>query len=124
MKALFAILPLMVLTIGLNAQSNSEFTDVDVVQFEKMMEGNKNVVILDVRTPQEIAEGKIKGATELNLYDPYFENKVEKLDKSKTYLVYCRSGRRSVSACNIMSKKGFNSLYNLKGGYNDWAKKH
>ncbi|MCB0662462.1 MAG: rhodanese-like domain-containing protein [Saprospiraceae bacterium] len=85
------------------------------------MNTEKNVVVLDVRTPQETAQGVIKGAVEINLYDPEFEQKIQQLDKSKTYLVYCRSGKRSVSACNVMAKNGFSKLYNLKGGYNSWS---
>ena len=119
MKILFSILPLLLFATFANAQSS--FKDLDVAGFKQIMNTEKNVVVLDVRTPQETAQGVIKGAVEINLYDPEFEQKIQQLDKSKTYLVYCRSGKRSVSACNVMAKNGFSKLYNLKGGYNSWS---
>lgn len=78
---------------------------------------DKNIKILDVRTPGEVSQGKIKNATNININSPDFKQKVEKLDKSKTYVVYCRSGVRSSRACRMMKKMGFENLYNLQGGY-------
>ena len=82
------------------------FVDVDVEAFKKMM-SEPNVVILDVRTPEETAQGKIEGAIEINVKDPSFDEKIQALDKDKTYLVYCRSGGRSVTSCNKMADQGF-----------------
>lgn len=75
------------------------------------------MVILDVRTPEETAEGMIEGAEQLDYNADNFEAEIEKLDKEKTYLVYCRSGNRSGKACALMAEKGFKNLYNMKGGY-------
>lgn len=79
----------------------------------------KNTILIDVRTPEEVSEGKIENATNINLYDPDFENKISKLDKSKTVLVYCRSGHRSMEAAKIMTKKGY-KVINLNGGITNW----
>ena len=103
--------------------AQSPFTNLSVAEFDKMM--HEDVVVLDVRTPQETAMGKIDGAIEIDVTDPSFAQKTSQLDKDKTYLVYCRSGRRSVSACTAMAEQGFGHLYNLVGGYTAWsAEKH
>lgn len=78
------------------------------------------VVVLDVRTPEETAQGKIQGAIELDFRSPDFAAEVAKLDPEKTYLVYCRSGNRSGKACHLMAEKGFKNLFNLSGGYLAW----
>ena len=98
-----------------------QFQNVDQRAFQEMC-SQENVEILDVRTPLEISEGFIKGAThfiDVNAYD--FTDNLEHLDKSKTYLVYCRSGVRSVKACMFMHEAGFQSLYNLEGGITGWT---
>ena len=83
-------------------------------------EGNSDFVILDVRTPEEYSEGHIEGSINIDYYADDFENSLDELDKEKTYLVYCRSGRRSASARDIMSELGFKNIYNMSGGILDW----
>lgn len=95
------------------------YEDLTAAQFKEKMK-DPGIVILDVRTPQETAAGKIKGAKEIDFLAGNFEEKINGLDKDKTYLVYCRSGNRSGSAGKIMSKNGFKQVYNLKGGYMGW----
>lgn len=81
-----------------------------------------DAVILDVRTPQEWAEGIIPNAEKLDLLDSSnFMSEVKKLDKDKTYFVYCRSGNRSGKACQIMDELGFRASYNLLGGMMEWS---
>ncbi|NET31928.1 MAG: rhodanese-like domain-containing protein [Cyanothece sp. SIO1E1] len=82
-----------------------------------------NVVLLDVRTPEEVAGGKIEGALEIDVLADDFEQKIQNLEKDKTYLVYCKAGSRSARACKVMEKAGFQDLYNLKGGYTAWSSK-
>lgn len=79
-----------------------------------------DVVFLDVRTPEETSEGIIPGAVIADFRSDSFKQQVSALDKSKSYVVYCRSGGRSVKASNIMSEAGFTELMNMKGGYNSW----
>jgi len=79
-----------------------------------------SVVILDVRTPAEFQEGHIQSAINIDFEASNFESEVNKLDKSKSYAVYCRSGRRSGLATEIMAKDGFKSIFNLNGGIIDW----
>lgn len=85
---------------------------------EKMKQ--ENIVILDVRTPEEYKEGHIPQAQLININDPQFEGKIDALDKSKTYLVYCAAGKRSAKASQIMADKGFKEIYNLEGGFSQW----
>jgi len=94
--------------------------DVDVAAFKAKME-EENIVLLDVRTPAEVAAGKIEGALEIDVLGDEFQQKIQSLEKDKTYLVYCKAGSRSARACKVMEKAGFKDLYNLKGGYTAWS---
>lgn len=80
-----------------------------------------NAIILDVRTEEEVEEGYIPNAKNLDIYKGQeFVNELEKLDKSKSYYVYCRSGARSAQACTLMDQMGFNDTFNLLGGFSKW----
>nr|WP_290665566.1 rhodanese-like domain-containing protein [Ardenticatena sp.] len=81
-----------------------------------------NFVILDVRTPEEFTAGHIEGAQNIDFYAPDFEQQLAKLDKTKTYFVYCRSGNRSGQTIPIMKKLGFQHVYELRGGIAQWAR--
>ncbi len=80
---------------------------------------NPNFVILDVRTPEFLGE-YIENAANLDYYSDTFRNDLNKLDKNKTYLIYCRSGRRSENALNIMKDLDFREVYNMLGGIIKW----
>ena len=95
------------------------YKDIDVTAFETMMK-QPNAVVLDVRTADEFAAGHIKGALNIDVNGPDFAKRVAELDKSKVYLVQCRSGTRSVKACNELAGVDFPQLYNLLGGINAW----
>lgn len=95
------------------------FDNISVEKFSELMKED-NHIILDVRSPQELAEGSIPGHKMINFFDGDFPEQIEKLDKSKSYLVYCRSGNRSGQACAMMSAAGFGKLYNLEGGIGAW----
>ncbi len=81
---------------------------------------NPNFVILDVRTPEEFLGEYIENAVNLDYYSDTFRNDLDKLDKNKTYLIYCRSGRRSENALNIMKDLDFREVYNMLGGIIKW----
>ena len=81
---------------------------------------NPNFVILDVRTPEEFLGECIENAVNLDYYSDTFKNDLDKLDKNKTYLIYCRSGRRSENALNIMKELDFREVYNMSGGIIKW----
>lgn len=83
--------------------------------FKKELEEAENAVLLDVRTAGEFAGGTIPGAKNIDFLSPVFMKKVESLDKSATYFLFCRSGNRSGQACKMMHQMGFD-VRNLSGG--------
>jgi rhodanese-related sulfurtransferase len=97
------------------------YQNLDVPGFKEGMKQN-DVVILDVRTPEEIANGKIADAVELDFYASDFADKLLAMDKDKEYFVYCKKGGRSAKAARLMIKNGFEKVYNLEGGYTEWKK--
>jgi len=90
-------------------------------EWKQQLVNDSNAVILDVRTDDEIAEGIIPNAIQIDIYKGQgFIYKLEELDKSKNFYVYCRSGARSGQACAIMNQLGFENAYNLVGGILEW----
>ncbi len=97
------------------------FEDVDLATAKELMKNQPSLVLVDVRTPQEIAAGKIDDALEIDYSEPDFAQKIAELDKNTPYLVYCAAGGRSKSAMEQMKQSGFTQVYNLMDGYNGWA---
>lgn len=86
-------------------------------EWEEKIAADENAVILDVRTNLECAQGTLENAQCLDIFQrESFLAGLEKMDKSKSYYVYCRSGQRSNSACQIMDEMGFEKVFNLTGG--------
>lgn len=79
-----------------------------------------NVVVLDVRTAGEFDAGHINGAKLVDFRSADFAKQVGELDRKKTYLVHCASGRRSTSALETFQQLGFKSVVHLDGGFNAW----
>lgn len=100
----------------------AKYQNIKVAEAKSLIESNPQLVILDVRTPQETAEGIIPNAIEMDYKSPSFKTDIMKLDKTKSYLVYCRSGGRSSNACDLFEQNGFTDIYNLEGGYLSWSK--
>ncbi len=134
MKFLFSVLVVMVFnmlsfaqTVVANPTKKSTvekvYEDIDIAKAKKIMSNSKNYVLLDVRTPSEIANGKIGNALEMDIKSPDFKSKLSKLDKDKQYIVYCHVGGRSTNAMKIMKDMGFKQVYNLMPGYKGWSKK-
>ncbi|MDR6301225.1 rhodanese-like domain-containing protein [Mesonia maritima] len=95
--------------------------DINQEEWRKLISTDENAEILDVRTPEEYDEGYIKDAKLIDIQQPQvFMDEVEKLDKSKNYYIYCRSGGRSSQACQILNQMGFENTYNLIGGFSKW----
>ncbi|MBK7720857.1 MAG: rhodanese-like domain-containing protein [Austwickia sp.] len=93
---------------------------LDVAAFAQALPAS-GTVIVDVRTPQEFAEGHLQGALLADVSAPDFASRLAGLDRSRTYAVYCRSGNRSRTAVDQMSALGFTHVYGLDGGINDWT---
>lgn len=82
---------------------------------------DSNAVVLDVRTEEECAEGIIPNAIQNDIFKGQgFINQLEELDKSKNYFVYCKAGSRSAQACAVMQQLGFETTFNLDGGFSKW----
>jgi len=97
--------------------------DVSPVQANKIIQANKgnaNFVIIDVRTPSEYAGGHLTEAVNIDFNASDFKDKVNLLDKNKTYLVYCRTANRSSSAVKVMTELGFKDIYHMTGGITEW----
>jgi len=108
-----------VLLTGCSNGNESTMT-LDAVGFQAKTQ-EAGVVILDVRTKAEFDEGHIANAININVESNEFLSEISKLDKSKTYAVYCRSGRRSADALAKMTNEQFISLSHLDGGVIDWT---
>lgn len=93
--------------------------NVQAAEFKALVEKGEGI-ILDVRTPEEIAKGYIDNASIVNLYDPDFVSKINLIDKSKEIYIYCHAGGRSAEAAKILRKNGFDKVYNLSTGIMDW----
>lgn len=90
--------------------------------FIEQAKADASAIILDVRTAKEYAEGHLADAQNIDFLDTKaFKKGIKKLDKSHTYYVYCRSGRRSHGACLTMQKQGF-KVFDMEGGILNWTK--
>jgi len=122
-KKLFLIFSLtcaLIVMAGCSKKDNkSTHTTISAKEAKEMMDENKDIIILDVRTQEEYQEGHIKGA--ILIPDNEITEKAEGIltDKSETILVYCRSGRRSANASRELSDLGYTDIYDF-GGINDW----
>jgi rhodanese-related sulfurtransferase len=94
--------------------------NLDSKTFEKKIAEDKDAVLLDVRTPMENQMVRIPNSILIDINSPMFMQEIEKLDKSKNYYVYCRSGNRSFHAGNFMLQAGFQKVYNLEPGIIGW----
>jgi phage shock protein E len=118
-RKLFAILSISALFLT-GCGSSDSTTNQSVGDFAKTI-SDESVVVLDVRTSGEFAAGHISNSINIDVETGEFANQVANLDKTKTYAIYCQSGRRSAIAASQMAKLGFTSLYNLNGGIGAWA---
>ena len=90
-------------------------------QWKELIAKDNQSIVIDVRTPEEWAEGIIPGALMINVLDrASFKEEIEKLDDSKHYYVCCRAGSRSFQACNMMQEMGIERTFNLLGGMSQW----
>ncbi len=103
--------------------NHNDISNLDSDSFERMMNEEKNFILIDVRTLEEHKSLRIPNSKLIDIYKPSFQDQIEKLNRSKPYFVYCRAGRRSHSACKQMKSMGFEKVYNLKGGIISWSGK-
>lgn len=106
---------------GGGGEQQSAITNLSPQEFKDNYKNAPNAVLLDVRRPEELAGGKIKGAKNMNVLSRDFAKNIQSLDKDKAYFVYCRSGKRSMIACKALQEAGISKTYNLQGGYVAWS---
>jgi phage shock protein E len=122
MKRLFILLVTLLTSAAMFAQQqpcDSAVVNVDTLTFKTMLAKHDGSVI-DVRTPEEFKTGFINGAINIDFRSAEFQEKINELDKTKTYYVYCESGRRSAQATAYMKAQGFCRVIELKGGMVSW----
>ena len=115
------LLLLLIATITTVSAQNSTKTDIISTEVSALLKQNKSLVILDVRTAEEYNEGHIKGAINIDVRQPDFATKVEKLNKNAKYLVHCRTSHRSTMAVNQMMQAGFKNIYQMMDGFAGWS---
>ncbi len=94
--------------------------DVPPAEFKKLIEEKKDAIVLDVRTPKEVAEGHLANSVNIDYFADNFKDEIAKLDKNKPVLVYCHSGRRSGNTKKMLQEMGFKEIYNLSTGIVGW----
>jgi len=105
--------------------NNINIKTISIKESRKMIKDridDKNFVLLDIRTPKEFNEFHIDKAINIDYYNRNFKNELEKLDKSRDYLIYCRSAHRSKAGLKIMKELGFKSVVDMDGGITKWLK--
>lgn len=129
MKIIFKLLLTLVLVtsiVGCNNRKPSKTItnsgEINVVTPAEFKEKSTNQTIIDIRTPQEFVGGHIEGAVNINLFDKNFLTQISEFDKSKPIFLYCRSGNRTYSASKKVSELGFEKVYDLQGGIQNWAR--
>ena len=120
MKKLIASFAALILLAGCSSTGSATTVDLNVSEFSQKIT-EPDVIILDVRTPEEFASGHIEGALNIDFNSGDFANEITRLNPSETYAIYCRSGSRSGQAASIMHKAGFHDVSNLNGGVIDWT---
>ena len=120
-RKLLVLIALLFTLTACTSSNVSSIQNVDAETFISKISGG-NTLIIDVRTPEEYNSGHLKDALNLDVESGAFESSLVSLDKSASYALYCRSGRRATIAANLMAKSGFKSIINFnQGGFAELA---
>ena len=119
---LLSVTVLLVLIVSCATKPKEGVSVISAESFKTQIT-NKNVQLVDVRTPEEYNEAHIENAINIDVNGNNFTNEIAKLDKSKPVYIYCRSGGRSANAANIMQQEGFKTVNDLDGGFLNWQSK-
>ena len=109
----------IILSISCGDKNTIIYEKIDILNLNNIL-NDKDIIVLDVRTLEEINAGYIPNSTFIDYYDKNFENKINLINASKKIYTLCKSGGRSVKASEILSKNGFRNVYNLEGGFMRW----
>ena len=122
----FLALALAILFVMPSCSLHSQPKGVKNISGSELLKVKKeqSAIVIDVRTPSEVSQGYIDGADQFLDYNGgVFSQEIKKLDKSKTYIIYCRSGGRSANASGEMAAMGFKNVYNVEGGISSYTGK-
>ena len=103
--------------------ANADQASISLISPADLNSVNKDIVLIDVRTPEEFASGHLENAVNMNYFDSDFDVQLKTLDKNKTVYLYCKSGRRSANAAEKLEDMGFVKIYDLEGGILSWQAK-
>jgi rhodanese-related sulfurtransferase len=112
--------------VAVSAGKRPLLKSIDVDEVAELIEENKDnpdFIILDIRTPEEYESGHLENAINIDFYSDSFHHELDKLDKNKVYLEYCRSGSRSSRTLDLMKELGFSEVYELQDGITSWIEK-
>jgi len=107
----------------LSAQENTRIMTVSAKEAADLIDkhvGDSDFAILDIRTPGEFQSGHLQSAILVDFYSQTFADQLSRLDKKKTYLVYCRTGNRSTSSLSLFKKLKFEKIYHMSNGISGW----
>jgi rhodanese-related sulfurtransferase len=111
------------LLLGIACTGTKDQHQIDAIQLEELLK-TEQIQLIDLRTPNELsATGKIATAKHIDFNGADFKSQINQLDKEKSTIVYCASGKRSGKAASIMAYIGFKTIYDYTGGMNDWMAK-
>jgi rhodanese-related sulfurtransferase len=100
------------------AKTQTEVNNISAKHAKELIDKEKDVFILDVRTKEEYNEAHIKGANLIPIKE--LEQNINKIPRDKKVIVHCAKGKRSAKSCEILKDKGLKELYNLEGGISQW----
>jgi rhodanese-related sulfurtransferase len=115
MKKVVLILVMIVATVTQLWASEKNISARDA---KALLDGNKNIYLLDVRTPQEYSQGRLAGSVLIPIGE--FERRIREVPKNKTIIVYCAVGSRSKPVANFLSQQGYKDVYNMTDGIVGW----
>ncbi len=121
MKKTLILLFLIGSFVACKSQTKEVLRKVDVVTFKEELSKNKDIQLIDVRTPEEYQKGYIENAILIDYFSEDFSIKIQELDKEKPVYLYCRSGNRSGKASIMLLDLGFTEIVDLEGGYMAWS---
>lgn len=104
------------------ADAEKDYKHVDAAGAAQLLKETKDVTVLDVRTAEEFKDGHLAKAKNIDFRSKDFAEQIGKLDRNKTYLVHCGSGKRSTDSLPAFKKLGFKSVVHLDGGMSAWQK--
>ena len=100
----------------------TKIENIKAIEAAKMLKKNPDMMVLDIRTPEEFTSGHIPASVNIDYKAENFESELKKLDRSKSYLMHGRSGRRSTAALDTFSKLGFEHIIHIDDGILGWNK--